>query len=79
MTREDIGYAFRGFIHEDKHPVFWGYFHAYDCVAFCWLFGGMNDLPFAFPQVCLDIKQMGDRAGRSRIATPEGSAPPRAR
>jgi 3' exoribonuclease, RNase T-like len=44
MPREDIGYAIRRFIDEDKHPMFWGYVPAYDWVAFCWLFGGMNDL-----------------------------------
>ena len=63
MPREYIGYGIREFIHADKHPVFWGYFPAYDWVAFCWLFGGMNDLPFAFPQLCLDIKQWAIELG----------------
>jgi hypothetical protein len=71
MTREDIGYAVRNFIGEDKDPVFWGYFPAYDWVVFSWLFGGMNDLPFAFPQLCLDIKQwaieLGDPALPSQL------------
>ena len=77
MPREYIGYAIREFIHADKHPVFWGYFPAYDWVAFCWLFGGMNDLPFAFPQLCLDIKQWAIELGdpechtrRERVTTP---------
>jgi hypothetical protein len=29
--------------------VFWGYFPAYDWVAFVWLFGGLEELPFHFP------------------------------
>ena len=41
----------------DEHPVFWGYFPAYDWVVFSWLFGGMTELPFRFPQLCLDVKQ----------------------
>jgi hypothetical protein len=63
MTREEISYAVRRFIADDKRPVFWGYFPAYDWVAFSWLFGGMNDLPFAFPQLCLDVKQWAIELG----------------
>ncbi len=57
MVREEIGYAVRRFVNEDAHPIFWGCFPAYDWVAFCWLFSDMNELPFRFPQLCLDIKQ----------------------
>lgn len=57
MSRENIGYAVRRFVDTDQHPVFWGYFPAYDWVAFSWLFGNMDELPFHFPQLCLDIKQ----------------------
>jgi hypothetical protein len=57
MTREEIGYGVRRFADHDEHPVFWGYFPAYDWVAFSWLFGGMDALPFHFPGLCLDIKQ----------------------
>jgi len=57
MPREEIGYAVRRFTEADERPVFWGYFPAYDWVAFSWLFGGMADLPFSYPQLCLDIKQ----------------------
>jgi hypothetical protein len=63
MPREDIGYAVRRFTDDDKHPVFWGYFPAYDWVVFTWLFGGMNELPFSFPQLCLDIKQWAIELG----------------
>ena len=57
IPREDIGYAVRRFTDQDEQPVFWGYFPAYDWVAFSWLFGGMTELPFRFPQLCLDVKQ----------------------
>jgi 3'-5' exoribonuclease-like protein len=63
MEREEIGYAVRRFIEGDEHLVFWGYFPAYDWVAFCWLFGDMNELPFRFPQLCLDIKQWAIELG----------------
>jgi len=56
MVREEIGYAVRRFVDADAHPVFWGYFPAYDWVSFSWLFGDMNELPFRFPHLCLDIK-----------------------
>jgi hypothetical protein len=57
MTREEIGYAVRRFTEHDQRPVFWGYYPAYDWVAFTWLFGTMEELPFNYPQLCLDIKQ----------------------
>ena len=47
----------------DEHPVFWGYFPAYDWVAFTWLFGSMAELPFHYPQLCLDIKQWAIELG----------------
>jgi hypothetical protein len=34
MSREDISYALRNFADGDEHPVFWGYFPAFDWVAF---------------------------------------------
>ena len=63
MVREEIGYAVRRFVDKDEHPVFWGYFPAYDWVALTWLFGDMNELPFRFPQLCLDIKQWAIELG----------------
>jgi hypothetical protein len=59
MTREEIGYAVRLFTDKDEHPVFWGYFPAYDWVVFSWLFGGMNDLSFRFPQLSVWISSSG--------------------
>ena len=63
MTREEIGYAIHRFTDGDEQPVFWGYFPAYDWVGFCGLFGGMFGLPFHFPQLCLDIKQLALELG----------------
>jgi hypothetical protein len=63
MVREEIGYAIRRFVDGDKTPVFWGYFPAYDWVVFSWLFGNMDELPFHFPQLCLDIKQLAIELG----------------
>jgi hypothetical protein len=63
MAREDIGYAVHRFTDGDENPVFWGYFPAYDWVAFAWLFGGMGEMPFHYPQLCLDIKQWGMSLG----------------
>ena len=63
MSRERIGYALRDFIAHDEHPVFWGYFPAFDWVAFVWLFGGLNELPFHFPHLCMDIKQWAIELG----------------
>jgi hypothetical protein len=63
LDREEIGYAVHRFVDGDESPVFWGYFPAYDWVAFSWLFGGMDELPFHFPQLCLDIKQWAIELG----------------
>jgi hypothetical protein len=67
MPREDIGYAVRGFTEHDPDPVFWGYFPAYDWIVFCWLFGKMDELPFHFPQLCLDIKQWAIELGNPEL------------
>jgi hypothetical protein len=63
MSRKEISYALRNFTDGDEHPVFWGYFPAYDWVAFVRLFGGLEELPFHFPQLCLDIKQWAIELG----------------
>jgi hypothetical protein len=63
MTREAMGYAVRRFTESDHDPVFWGYFPAYDWVGFVWLFGGLSELPFHYPQLCLDIKQWAIELG----------------
>jgi hypothetical protein len=87
MKREEIGYPVRRFTDGDEHPVFWGYFPAYDWVAFNWLFGSMDELPFHYPQLCLDIKQWAIELGdpqlppsqapsTTRCSTPDGREMP---
>jgi hypothetical protein len=67
MGREEISYAVRRFTDGDHAPVFWGYFPAYDWVVFTWLFGGISELPFHFPQLCLDIKQWAIELGAPEL------------
>jgi hypothetical protein len=73
MPLEEIGYAVRRFIDDDAHPIFWGYFPAYDWVAFSWLFGDMNERPFRFPELCLDIKQWAIELGDPELPRPSGA------
>jgi hypothetical protein len=73
MAREEIGYALRRFIDQDEHPVFWGYFSAFDWVVFGWLFGDMHEQPFRFPALCLDIKQWAIELGDPELPRQEGS------
>jgi hypothetical protein len=44
----------------DDIPEFWGYYSAYDWVAFCGLFGRMIDLPKQYLMYCNDLKQWKD-------------------
>jgi hypothetical protein len=73
MAREEIGYAVREFTDGDEHPVFWGYFPACDWVAFNWLFGHMDELPFHYPQLCLDIKQWAIELGDLELPQQQGA------
>jgi hypothetical protein len=72
-SREDIGYAVRRFTDGDEHPVFWGYFPAFDWVAFTWLFGSLDELPFHYPQLCLDIKQWALQFGDPELPHQAGT------
>ncbi len=74
MTTEAISYALRDFTDHDEHPVFWGYFPAYDWVAFVGLFGGLEELPFHYPQLCLDIKQWAIELGDPELPRQTTSA-----
>ncbi len=51
ISREEIGYGLHDFTDGDEHPVFWGYFPAYDWVTLVGLFGGLEELPFHYPQL----------------------------
>ncbi|HXW28516.1 MAG TPA: hypothetical protein VEK55_04055, partial [Xanthobacteraceae bacterium] len=73
IRREEIGDAVRLFTDGDEHPVFWGYFPAYDWVGFNFLFGGMDDLPFHYPQLCLDIKQWAIELGDPELPHQKGA------
>lgn len=65
-----------------QSPEFWAYFAAYDWVVFCWIWGGMMDLPDNFPRYCRDLKQRldetSDRIGhtvdfvKSKVVQPHG-------
>ena len=46
-----------------QNPEFWGYYSAYDWVAFCQLFGTMMELPNGYPMYCHDIKSLSDILG----------------
>jgi hypothetical protein len=69
---ENIGYGVRRFVGEDASPVFWGYFAAFDWVLFCGLFGSLSELPFDFPQVCLDVRQWAIALGDPQLPTQVG-------
>ena len=72
LPQEEIGYAVRRFMDGDANPVFWGYYPAFDWVAFSWLFGKQSDLPFDFPQCCLDIKQWAIALGDPLLPMQQG-------
>ncbi|MEJ0005829.1 MAG: 3'-5' exoribonuclease [Steroidobacteraceae bacterium] len=74
MPREEIGYAIRRFVDQDEHPVFWGYFCAFDWVVFGWLFGDMHEQPFRFPALCLDLKQWAIELGDPQLPLQTGSS-----
>ena len=48
-------------------PELWGYYSAYDHVAFCQLFGTMMQLPKGFPMYTRDIKQWCDMLGNPKL------------
>lgn len=52
-------------------PELWGYYSAYDHVAFCQLFGTMMDLPKGFPMLTYDLKQWCDALGNPRLPKQE--------
>ncbi len=74
MSCEAISYGLRSFTDHDEHPVFWGYFPAFDWVAFVGLFGGLEEMPFHYPQLCLDIKQWAIELGDPALPTQANAA-----
>ncbi len=41
-------------------------------MVFTWLFGSLNELPFHFPQLCLDIKQWAIELGDPELPRQTG-------
>lgn len=54
-------------IEEYGKPELWGYYSAYDHVAFCQIFGTMMDLPASYPMYTRDIKQWCDQLGNPNL------------
>lgn len=65
----DIRDEIKAFIDVEKNgePEIWGYYSAYDWVAFCQLFGSMIDLPKGYPMFCRDIIQECKRLGNPEL------------
>lgn len=59
------------FVGGDLLAEFWAYYADYDWVTFCWLWGGMVDLPKGFPMICMDLQQEWIRQGRPDIKPPD--------
>ncbi len=57
-----------------EKPEFWAYFHAYDWVLLCRLFGGMTNLPKDWPQYCHDILIFDNKKPWPQQTTPEHHA-----
>ena len=68
-SRYEIRDEIKAFIDLEKNgkPEIWGYYSAYDWVAFCQLFGAMIDLPQGYPMFCLDIIQECKRLGNPEL------------
>jgi hypothetical protein len=64
-TRKQIKQEILTFMDSEKYgkPELWGYYSAYDHVAFCQLFGTMMDLPKGFPMYTKDIQQLLEEQG----------------
>ena len=65
----EIGNGLAQFCDVKKYgkPEFWGYYAAYDWVAFCQRFGSMVQLPKDFPWYCHDLKQWADALGNPTL------------
>jgi len=73
MSIEEIGYGLRAFVGSDADPSFWAFYAAFDWVAFCGVFGSLTELPFGFPQHCMDLKQWAVELGNPRLPPPPAS------
>lgn len=68
-TREQMKREILAFMDVEQYgkPELWGYYSAYDHVAFCRLFGTMMDLPKGYPMYTRDIKQLCVSLGDPRL------------
>lgn len=64
--RADIVSFIESYSGKEK-PEFWGYYSAYDWVAFCQLFGTMMELPKGYPMYCRDLKQLCVLLGNPKL------------
>lgn len=58
-----------------KRIELWGYYSAYDWVAFCQLFGKMVEIPDDLPKYCVDLKQVAKFMGVAELAPNDGPTP----
>jgi hypothetical protein len=68
-TRHEIRDEVLEFCNQEKYgkPEFWGYYSAYDWVAFCQLFGPMVALPKGYPMFCRDLIQWCKQLGNPEL------------
>ncbi|HEX3640116.1 MAG TPA: 3'-5' exoribonuclease [Ktedonobacteraceae bacterium] len=75
QIRDEIKLFF--FAHMSTNPndgiELYGYYSAYDHVAFCQLFGTMADLPKGYPMYTRDLKQWCDDLGNPELPKQEGT------
>lgn len=67
VDKETIAQDLKVFFGSDTAISLWGWYAAYDHVAFAQIFGTMIDLPLGFPMWTNDIKQEHRRLGYPRI------------
>lgn len=67
VEKPQIAEDLKVFFDSDTNISLWGWYSAYDHVAYAQLFGRMIDLPLGFPMWTNDIKQEHARLGFPRI------------
>jgi hypothetical protein len=72
-TREQLVHEIKIFFNPSDGIELWGYYSAYDHVAFCQLFGTMMDLPKGYPMYTRDLKQWCDALGNPELPQQEVS------
>lgn len=57
QTKEEIRDGIIEYV-SDPNPEFFAYYSSHDFVLFCFIFGGMLELPENYPMYAIDLKQM---------------------